>query len=84
MSAEFSFILAVPVLSLAAGYDLLKSFKILEMRDIPYFLGGGFVSFIVSWLAIAFFLKLLNQFKLTPFGWYRIILGTSVLLLTRN
>jgi undecaprenyl-diphosphatase len=80
-AADFSFIIAVPVMFAAVGYDLLKSWKYLELSDLGYFAVGFGVSFIVAWLAVKWFLKILTKTKLIPFGVYRIILGAIVISL---
>lgn len=74
-AAEFSFILAVPMMVGASGYDLLKSYQYLSVNDIPFFAAGFFTAFIVAMLAIVSFLKLLSKVKLTPFAYYRFILA---------
>lgn len=80
-AAEFSFIVAVPVMFAAVSYDLLKSVKLLSPSELPVFAVGFVVSFIVALLAIRFFIALLDRLTLKPFGWYRVALGIAVLLL---
>lgn len=77
--ADFSFIIAVPVMFAAVIWDMLKSWRFLEMSDLPYFSIGFLVSFIVGWASIKLFLKVLTTIKLIPFGIYRIILGVFIL-----
>ena len=81
-SAEFSFLLALPVLAAASGYDLLKHYK--EFHDENLLtLGIGFVvSFFVAFLTIKLFLKFLEKFTFVAFGIYRILFGVVLLLLT--
>lgn len=86
VAAEFSFFLAVPTMAAATGYKLLKSLitnpEILSNTNNLFLLAlGNIVAFLVALLAIKFFIHFLqkNGFKL--FGWYRIILGTVVLIL---
>lgn len=86
IAAEFSFFLAVPTMAAATGYKLLKAYKttpdILLNKENLILLGvGNVVAFIVALLAIKFFIGFLqkNGFKL--FGWYRIIVGISLLVL---
>ena len=80
VAAEFSFLVAVPVMFAAVGFDMLKSIKLLGSQDIPLFAVGLLVAFFVSILAIKFFLSLLNRLTLKPFGIYRILLGLLVIL----
>ncbi|MCI1859315.1 MAG: undecaprenyl-diphosphate phosphatase [Sporolactobacillus sp.] len=74
-AAEFSFILAVPMMMGASGYDFYKSLDFLHVSDIPYFTVGFLAAFVVAMLAIVFFLKLLRRFNLVPFAVYRLILA---------
>ncbi|MCL4161236.1 UNVERIFIED_CONTAM: hypothetical protein GTU68_015508, partial [Idotea baltica] len=74
-SADFSFILAVPVMCAAVSYDLLKNFSEINYADIKIFIFGFVIAFIVSYFAIKFFLQLLQKVGFWPFGVYRIILG---------
>lgn len=79
-AAEFSFLVAVPVMCAATGYDLLKSIHFLSRDDIPLFAVGFIVSFVTAMLAIRVFLQLLERFSLAVFGVYRIILAVLVLI----
>ncbi|MCL4132127.1 UNVERIFIED_CONTAM: hypothetical protein GTU68_001790, partial [Idotea baltica] len=74
-AADFSFILAVPIMLAAVSFDLLKSIDILSFSDIPIFLVGFIASFISAYFAIKFFIKILVKFSLKPFGYYRIVIG---------
>ena len=80
-SAEFSFLLAFPVMSAVTAYDLLKHYK--EFSDTNLLtLGVGFiVSFIVAYLTIKLFLKFLEKFTFVSFGVYRVIFGVVLLLM---
>ena len=79
-SAEFSFLLAFPVMTAVTAYDLLKHYK--EFSDANLVtLGVGFVvSFIVAYLTIKLFLKFLESFTFVAFGVYRIIFGVILLI----
>jgi undecaprenyl-diphosphatase len=83
VAAEFSFLVAVPTMCAAVGYDMLKSIHILHSSDILYFAIGFVVSFVVAVYSIKFFIGILNKITLAPFGWYRIALGALVLWLVR-
>ena len=76
-AAEFSFIIAVPVMIAATGYDLLKSWALITPDFIIMLLIGFVVSFVVAVLAIVVFLKLLQRVKLTPFTVYRFVLAVG-------
>lgn len=74
-SAEFTFILAVPMMIAASGLDLFKSRDLLTAADFPLFITGFITAFVVALLAIVSFLKLLEKVKLTGFAVYRFILA---------
>ena len=76
-AADFSFLMAIPIMVLASGYDMLKSYKYLSSDDIGFFAVGFVVAFAVAWLAVVSFLKLLERVKLTPFAVYRFIVAAA-------
>lgn len=79
-SAEFSFLLAFPVMGAVAAYDLLKHYQDFSEANLVV-LGVGFVtSFIVAYLTIKLFLKFLEKFTFVAFGIYRIIFGILLLV----
>ncbi len=79
-SAEFSFLLAFPVMCATTGYDLLKHHNELLVEGNFLNLVIGFVvSFIVAFLAIKIFLKFLENFTFVAFGIYRIVFGILLL-----
>jgi undecaprenyl-diphosphatase len=85
-SAEFSFLLAIPVLGAATALDLYKDGRALfSTPGAAAALCVGLVtSFLVAWAAIGWFLSFLRKRGLEAFGWYRIALGILVLLLLRR
>lgn len=80
-AAEFSFFLAVPTITAAAGYKLLKGFNHIKGSDMQMLLLGNAISFIVAIFAIRFFINLITRYGLKFFGWYRIIVGAAILIL---
>lgn len=72
VSAEYSFLAALPVIGAASLFELVTSLDTLTASDIPLFATGFVVSFATAWLAVRTFLKLLQVTTLRPFGWYRI------------
>ena len=80
-SAEFSFLLAFPVMSAVTAYDLLKNYNEFNGENILN-LGIGFVvSFFIAYLTIKLFLKFLEKFTFVAFGIYRILFGVVLLIL---
>jgi undecaprenyl-diphosphatase len=78
-AAEFSFLLAIPTMFAASGYDLLKEKENIHSEDLSLMLVGGFVAFIVAIFAIKGFIAFLNKYGFKHFGYYRIILGVLFL-----
>jgi undecaprenyl-diphosphatase len=81
LAAEFSFYLAVPTMTAATGYKLLKGYKTFSSDDIKLLAIGNVVAFIVALLAIKFFIGYLQRHGFKIFGYYRIIVGVILLLL---
>ncbi|VAX08356.1 Undecaprenyl-diphosphatase [hydrothermal vent metagenome] len=78
-SAEFSFLLALPVLAAAAGFDMLKNYKEFSDGNLIALLAGFVTSFIVAYLTIKLFLRFLQHFTFVGFGVYRIVFGAILL-----
>ncbi len=78
-SAEFSFLLALPVMLAASGFDLLKHYQ--DFNDSNWLvLGIGFgVAFLSAWLVMRWFIRFLEHFTFVAFGVYRIIFGALLL-----
>jgi undecaprenyl-diphosphatase len=74
-AAEFTFIMAVPIMLAASGLDLYKSWDSLSAADFPMFATGFVTAFIVALLAIVAFLKLVERVSMTVFAVYRFILA---------
>lgn len=79
-SAEFSFLLAFPVMSAVTAYDLLKHYHEFSEANLMTLAVGFIVSFLIAYFTIKLFLAFLEKFTFVFFGVYRIIFG--VLLLT--
>jgi undecaprenyl-diphosphatase len=82
-SAEFSFLLALPVMLAASGLDLLKHYKEFQHSNLLH-LGIGFVvAFFVAYITMKLFISFLSRFTFVGFGVYRIAFGALLLLLYR-
>ncbi len=72
---EFSFLLAVPTIAAATGYDMLKN-SYSFTPDEFWLLAIGFVtSFVVAMVVIRVFLDFIRKYTFIPFGIYRIVLA---------
>jgi undecaprenyl-diphosphatase len=58
------------------GYELL----IQTNNGIKLFLIGNLVAFVVAVIAIKFFIGIINKYGFKPWGYYRIIAGTALLI----
>jgi len=74
-AAEYSFIIAVPLMFVACIYDLMKNISSLSIGDLHMLAVGFFVSFVVAYVSIIWFIGFLNRSRLTSFAYYRIILA---------
>lgn len=75
VAAEFSFIIAVPLMAVACTYDLLKVWSQLSLADLQMIAIGFLVAFIVAYGSIIWFLRFLNKSTLASFAYYRFIIA---------
>jgi len=80
-SAEFSFLLAFPVMSAVSAHDLLKHYNEFVGAQFDTLLVGFVVAFIVAYGTIKLFLQFLDRFTFVTFGVYRIIFGIALLII---
>ena len=83
-AAEFSFFLAVPTMfaaTLKSMYDEKELLLQSGGREWGLLLVGNLVAFVVAYLAIKSFIAFLQKKGFRAFGWYRIVLGASMLIL---
>ncbi len=73
-AADFTFIMAVPIMMGASGVSLLKNLEYFALDALPFFIVGFIAAFVFALISIKFFLKLINRIKLIPFAIYRIVL----------
>lgn len=75
IATEFSFLLAVPTMFVASGYDIYKNMDSFTMQNFYFILFGLFLTFIFAVFAIKVLLKFISNFSYISFGVYRIIVG---------
>ena len=78
-ATEFSFFLAIPIMFAATGYDVLKSWHLLNMADFPMFIVGFITAFLSALLVIKALIRFVANHDFIGFAWYRIIFGSIVL-----
>ncbi len=83
-AAEFSFFLAVPTMFGATAkklYDFYKDGYEISDNEVNLLIIGNVVAFIIAMLAIKYFITFLQKRGFRLFGWYRIIVGSILIIL---
>ena len=73
--ADFTFIMALPIMVAACLFELLKNLAGLSAGDLTVLAIGFVTAFVVGYLSIVWFMKFLQRSTLTAFGIYRILLA---------
>jgi undecaprenyl-diphosphatase len=77
-AAEFSFLLAIPTMFAASGYDLYRNVGHLNGEDAALLIVGFCAALVSSILSVSWLVSFVSRHQFTPFGWYRIILGIGM------
>ena len=88
---EFSFLLSIPTMAAAVGYDLLRATRhsgdgsaigslSMNAHGLTLLAIGFVVSFFVAWGVVAWFMNWVRSRGFVPFAIYRIVIGTAVLI----
>ena len=81
-AAEFTFFLAVPVMFGLSTLKILKFGFVFTASELFILILGMAVAFIVSVAVIKFLMSFIKKHDFKAFGWYRIVLGIAVILVT--
>ena len=92
-AAEFSFFLAVPTMFAVTCYSLfLKDWTykgthqtgidmiLSSQQNTVFFIVGNSIAFLIAALAIKFFIEFLQKYGFKVWGWYRVLIGCSLLI----
>jgi undecaprenyl-diphosphatase len=79
-AAEFSFVLAIPTMLAATAYSLWKARGELDMSGAGQIAVGFVVAFLVAFVVVRWVLAVISRIGFTPFAWYRIALGSAMLV----
>ena len=87
---EFSFLLSIPTMVAATGYDLLRFIRHpgevgpvgLDGHGITVLTIGFVVAFFVAWAIVAWFMHWVRRRGFAIFAVYRILLGIAVFVWT--
>jgi undecaprenyl-diphosphatase len=80
-AARFSFLLSIPVILMAGGYETLKLVEMAGPVAWDVLLLGTAVAAISAYLCIHYFLRLIERIGMLPFVLYRLVLGAVLLWL---
>ncbi len=79
-AAEFSFFLSMPTMAGAFAYDLYKNRDVLTVADLNIIAVGFVFAFIAAVFVVRGLLNFVGKHGYSVFGWWRIAVGTVVLL----
>lgn len=80
-AADFTFIMAVPIMFGASFLSLLKNWEDINPNDTSFYVVGFISAFVFALISIKFFLKLIEHVKLTPFAIYRLVLAAVLFVI---
>jgi undecaprenyl-diphosphatase len=78
-ATEFSFFLAIPTITMATLYEVVKYRHDFHSEDMGIFLVGSIASFVSAFFAVRALLRYISRHDFTAFAWYRIAFGLIVL-----
>jgi undecaprenyl-diphosphatase len=95
LALEFSFLLSIPTMFAATGFDLLRALRPgqesgalgsvqFDFDGVVLLLIGGLVSFVVAYISVAWFMQWVRKRGFAPFAIYRMVAGTLLLVLARS
>ena len=80
-ATRFSFLLAIPTIAVIALVELIRlSFFDISFDGALQLLLASCISFIIAYVSIDVFLKLIDRIGFTPFVIYRLLLGAWILI----
>ncbi len=80
-ATEFSFLVGIPTMFAATGYELIKVRHTTAQQDWTALAIGFVVSGIVAFISVKWLLRYVQSHRFTVFAWYRIALGCALLVL---
>jgi len=78
-ATEFSFFLAIPTLTAATLYEVVKYRSLFHAHDWWLFAVGSAASFVSAFLCVRWLLRFISRHDFSAFAWYRIVFGLAVL-----
>ena len=80
-AADFTFIMAVPIMAGASLVSVMKNWEHINMDHISFYIVGFISAFVFALISIKFFLKLISRVKLMPFAIYRLVLAAVLAII---
>lgn len=80
-AAEFSFLLAIPVMFAATLLGLFEVRDILTAADIPVFATGFVLAFVSALIVVRWLIRFVSHRSFDVFAWYRIAFGLVLVAL---
>src|SRR5213596_212741 len=77
-AAEFSFLLAIPVMFAATGLDLWENRHLLTGSDALMFATGFVVAFASALVVVRWLIRFVSHRSFDLFAWYRIVFGLAL------
>jgi undecaprenyl-diphosphatase len=81
-AVKFSFLVGIPTMIAAGGFQLLSAIKEGETSDLftPEAIVAYIVATISAWLSVVWLLRFVQKKNFVPFAWYRLVLGATILV----
>jgi undecaprenyl-diphosphatase len=76
-AARFVFLLSIPAIFAAAGYELPKAVAAMQAGAGSVFAIGVVTSAVTGYLAVKYFLRYIANHSLDAFAWYRLALAAA-------
>ena len=74
-ATEFSFLLAIPTMFAATGFELMKNFNSFSSENFMILFVGSITAFVSAFFAVKWLLNYVKHHSFIPFGIYRIVVG---------
>ena len=78
-AAEYSFLLAIPTMVAASGYDLVKNASQIDLNGAGLLVTGFLVALVTATATVRWLVGFVSSHNFSSFGWYRIILGSFMI-----
>jgi len=81
-ATEFSFLLAIPTMFAATGFQIVKNYQAITASNLAVLTVGFVTAFVSAFVAVKWLLDYVKSHTFIPFGIYRIIVGIIFLIVT--